>query len=87
MDRFGIGQVYGIHNAPNIPFGHFQTTPGPLMASVDTAVVKVTGKGGHGDVTGHVPEQQDHDCHDAAGNEVGQSGARPGLRDECRSGH
>jgi metal-dependent amidase/aminoacylase/carboxypeptidase family protein len=22
-------QVYGIHNAPNVPFGHFQTTPGP----------------------------------------------------------
>ena len=48
MDRFGIGQVYGIHNAPNVPFGHFTTTPGPLMASVDTAVVKVTGRGGHG---------------------------------------
>ncbi|GAB1362892.1 hypothetical protein MASR1M32_21280 [Rhodobacter sp.] len=48
MDRFGIATVYGIHNAPNVPFGHFQTTPGPLMASVDTAVVKVTGKGGHG---------------------------------------
>lgn len=48
MDRFGIGQVYGIHNAPNIPFGHFQTTPGALMASVDTAFVYVTGKGGHG---------------------------------------
>lgn len=48
MDRFGIGQVYGIHNAPNVPFGQFLTTPGPLMASVDTAVVRVTGKGGHG---------------------------------------
>ena len=48
MDRFGIAEVYGIHNAPNVPFGHFQTTPGPLMASVDTAVVTVTGKGGHG---------------------------------------
>ena len=48
MDRFGIGQVYGIHNAPNVPFGKFLTTPGPLMASVDTAVVKVTGRGGHG---------------------------------------
>ena len=48
MDRFGIGQVYGIHNAPNVPFGQFLTTPGPLMASVDTAYVKVTGKGGHG---------------------------------------
>ncbi len=48
MDRFGISRVFGIHNAPNVPFGHFQTTPGPLMASVDTAYVKVTGRGGHG---------------------------------------
>ncbi len=48
MDRFGIAQVYGIHNAPNVPFGQFLTTPGPLMASVDTAYVKVTGRGGHG---------------------------------------
>jgi amidohydrolase len=48
MDRFGIGQVYGIHNAPNVPFGHFDTTPGPYMASVDTAFVYITGKGGHG---------------------------------------
>jgi amidohydrolase len=47
MDRFDIGQVYGIHNAPNVPFGHFQTTPGPYMASVDTAYVHITGKGGH----------------------------------------
>ncbi|MDZ4094815.1 MAG: M20 aminoacylase family protein [Paracoccaceae bacterium] len=56
MDRFAIDQVYGIHNAPNIPFGHFQTTPGALMASVDTAFVHVTGKGGHGATP--------HDCVD-----------------------
>jgi hippurate hydrolase len=48
MDRFGIAQVYGIHNAPNVPFGQFLTTPGALMASVDTAFVYITGKGGHG---------------------------------------
>ncbi|MBL4927528.1 M20 aminoacylase family protein [Fuscibacter oryzae] len=48
MDRFGIAQVYGIHNAPNVPFGQFLTTPGALMASVDTAFVYLTGKGGHG---------------------------------------
>ncbi|MES2916215.1 MAG: M20 aminoacylase family protein [Pseudomonadota bacterium] len=56
MDRFDIGQVYGIHNAPNNTFGHFLTTPGPYLASVDTAVVKVTGKGGHGATP--------HDCVD-----------------------
>jgi amidohydrolase len=48
MDRFAITQVYGIHNAPNIPLGHFLTNPGALMASVDTAFVFITGKGGHG---------------------------------------
>jgi amidohydrolase len=56
MSRFDIGSVYGIHNAPNIPLGHFQTTPGPLMASVDTAWVTITGKGGHGATP--------HDCVD-----------------------
>ena len=48
MDRFGIGQVFGIHNAPNLPFGKFVTTPGPIMAAVDTAWVRLRGKGGHG---------------------------------------
>ncbi|KFE35376.1 M20 aminoacylase family protein [Thioclava atlantica] len=48
MERFGIGRVFAIHNAPGLPFGHFFTTPGPYMASVDTAWIKVRGKGGHG---------------------------------------
>lgn len=56
MDHFDIRQVYGIHNAPNVDFGHFHTTPGALMASVDTAFVTVTGKGGHGATP--------HDCID-----------------------
>jgi hippurate hydrolase len=48
MERFDITQVYGIHNVPNLPFGKFVTTPGPCMAAVDTAYVRVRGKGGHG---------------------------------------
>ncbi len=28
MDRFDIAQVYGIHNAPGVPFGHFTTNAG-----------------------------------------------------------
>ncbi|WP_284165563.1 M20 aminoacylase family protein [Frigidibacter sp. SD6-1] len=67
MDRFGIAQVYGIHNAPNIPFGHFQTTQGALMASVDTAIVHVTGKGGHGATP--------HECVDPVVALVGMVGA------------
>lgn len=48
MERFGISQVYGMHNAPNLTLGAFETGPGPVMAAVDTAWVTVTGKGGHG---------------------------------------
>lgn len=48
MDRFGIAQVYAIHNAPGKDFGKFHTRAGPIMAAADTFHIHVTGKGGHG---------------------------------------
>ena len=48
MDRFNISQVYALHNAPNLEFGRFHTTPGPIMAAADTFTINLTGKGGHG---------------------------------------
>ena len=48
MDLFAIEQVYAIHNVPGTPVGEFYTTPGPIMAAVDTFHIEVTGKGGHG---------------------------------------
>ncbi|MGR3759110.1 M20 aminoacylase family protein [Roseobacteraceae bacterium NS-SX3] len=48
MERFGIGEVYALHNAPGLPAGHFLTTPGPLMAAVDTFHIHIKGEGGHG---------------------------------------
>lgn len=47
MDRFGIQEVYGMHNMPGIPIGHFAIRPGPLMAGADRFDVTLTGKGGH----------------------------------------
>ncbi|MCV2890159.1 M20 aminoacylase family protein [Ruegeria aquimaris] len=47
MDRWGIQEVYGMHNAPGIPVGTFAIRPGPLMASSDDFEIVVTGKGGH----------------------------------------
>src|SRR5271154_7237978 len=35
MDRFGIEQVYGMHNGPGIPVGSFAIRPGPMMAATD----------------------------------------------------
>ena len=48
MDRFGITEVYGIHNAPGMEEGAFLTTPGPILAAVDSWEVNVKGVGGHG---------------------------------------
>ncbi len=48
LDQFAIDEVYALHNAPGTPVGQFYTTPGPIMASVDTFSVTLTGKGGHG---------------------------------------
>lgn len=47
MDRFDISEVYALHNTPGHALGEFVTTPGPIMAAVDTLRVRVTGKGGH----------------------------------------
>ena len=48
MDRFDVGQVYGIHNAPLYEAGTMYTTTGPIMAAVDEFEVVVKGVGGHG---------------------------------------
>ena len=47
MDRFGIQEVYGLHNRPGVPVGSFSIRPGPMMAAADEFTVTVTGRGGH----------------------------------------
>ena len=47
MDRFGIEQVYGMHNGPGIPVGSFAIRPGAIMAGGDAVVIKIDGLGGH----------------------------------------
>ncbi len=47
MERWGIQEVYGMHNAPGMPVGEFCTRPGALLASSDEFEIVVTGKGGH----------------------------------------
>src|SRR5690348_10922613 len=48
MTRWGIEEVYGMHNMPGMPEGHFATSPGAMLASADSVEITVTGKGGHG---------------------------------------
>ena len=47
LDRFEIAEIYALHNAPGTPVGQFYTTPGPIMAAVDTFDIFVEGVGGH----------------------------------------
>ena len=47
MDRFGIDQVYGLHNYPGLPLGEFALRPGPLMAAADHLTIDIEGVGGH----------------------------------------
>ncbi|MEX5596901.1 M20 aminoacylase family protein [Pseudophaeobacter sp. C1-32P7] len=48
MEQFNIGEVYALHNLPGLAEGSFLTTPGPIMAAVDTFHVRIQGVGGHG---------------------------------------
>lgn len=47
MERFGIDEVYGLHNMPGLPVGQFALRPGPLMACADQFDIVVVGRGGH----------------------------------------
>jgi hippurate hydrolase len=47
MERFGIEEVYGMHNFPGLPIGEFAIRPGAMMASADHLIIDIEGKGGH----------------------------------------
>jgi len=47
ISRFGIDEVYGMHNYPGIPLGQFAIRPGPMMAAADHIEIALEGKGGH----------------------------------------
>lgn len=47
MDRFGIQEVYGMHNMPGEPLGSFHIRPGAMMAAADRIQIDIEGVGGH----------------------------------------
>jgi amidohydrolase len=47
MERFGIGEVYGMHNYPGMPVGSFGLRAGPQMAAADHFTIDIEGLGGH----------------------------------------
>jgi len=47
IERFGIGEVYGMHNSPGMPVGRFGIRAGPMMAAADSVTIDIEGVGGH----------------------------------------
>ena len=47
MSRFGIDEVYGMHNFPGIALGEFAIRPGAMMAAADHITIDIEGVGGH----------------------------------------
>ena len=47
MDRFGIQEIYGMHNMPGLELGRFSIKEGDFFAAADTFLIEVKGKGGH----------------------------------------
>ncbi len=47
MDRWGVQEVYGMHNQPGMPIGTFALRPGPLLAASDRFDVFIEGHGAH----------------------------------------
>lgn len=47
MERFGVQEVYGLHNMPGLPIGSFAVRSGPMMAAADRFLITLEGRGGH----------------------------------------
>lgn len=47
VEKFGIDEVYGMHNAPGMAVGSFALRAGPAMASTDHVDIEIEGVGGH----------------------------------------
>lgn len=47
MERFGISEVFGMHNLPGIAVGEFAMRVGGIMAGTDEFAIDIEGHGGH----------------------------------------
>ncbi|MGV3491003.1 MAG: M20 aminoacylase family protein [Devosia sp.] len=47
VQRFGIEEVYGMHNMPGLPSGSFGMRAGGIMAASDSFEIVIEGEGGH----------------------------------------
>ena len=88
MERFGVQEVYGMHNYPGLPIGQFGIRTGPLMASADTVIDRDRRRRGSRGATATVgryracrrPDHQPDPIHRGAQCRSAQSGRDLDLR-------
>ena len=87
FDKFHCDAVYGMHNMPGIPIGHFAIRSGAMLAASDSWQVTFKGTGGHGAhaASRHRPDLRRRAVHRrGAGHRRPQRAAEPGRRAERR---
>ncbi|MCV9997237.1 M20 family metallopeptidase [Pararhizobium sp. YC-54] len=47
LQRFPFEEIYGLHNLPGLPVGHFETRAGAIMSAEDNFEIVLKGVGGH----------------------------------------
>ncbi|MGX5733364.1 amidohydrolase [Bosea thiooxidans] len=47
LERFPFEEIYGLHNAPGLAIGAFQSRPGAIMSAEDNFEIVLRGVGGH----------------------------------------
>lgn len=47
LTRLPFDEIYGLHNMPGLPLGHFATRAGPIMSAEDIFEITLSGRGGH----------------------------------------
>jgi amidohydrolase len=47
LERFPFEEIFGLHNMPGLPIGHFETRAGPVMSAEDNFEIVLRGLGGH----------------------------------------
>ncbi|MFZ4651862.1 MAG: M20 aminoacylase family protein, partial [Rubrivivax sp.] len=57
LELFPCEAMFGMHNMPGRQAGVFAAVSGPALASSDSCIIKVRGKGGHGAIPHHATDQ------------------------------
>ena len=87
MDRFGIEEVYGMHNMPGLPLGHFAIRPGALMAATDQFIIEIEGHGGHAAKPARDDRPDRHRRGDRPGAAIDRVAQRRPAAERRRLGH